>query len=341
MIPTFDVQTLESFRSFLAEKPLKIVVTTHHKPDGDAIGSSVGLAGILRRMGHTVAIVAPSESPDFLSWIEGFSTIIDFIRTPDAGRQALQEADLICCLDFNDPSRVEGMKEALLAAPARRMLLDHHLDPKDFCEFTFSDSRIGSTSELVIHLATALGQAHQIERGEAEALYTGIMTDTGSFRFSTVSPDTHRAVALLLEAGARPAFIHERVYDTNSESRTRFLGHCLLNRMKVIEEYHTVVFFIYKTDMEHFKHEPGDLEGIVNYGLGIRNMRMSALFSERDGIVKISFRSKGEFSVKELSEKHFSGGGHKNAAGGRSDLSLDESVHKFIGLLPDYAAGLK
>ncbi len=333
MIPVFDALTLLEFSKFL-ETPLNIVITTHHKPDGDALGSSLGLASFLIQKGHNVSVVTPSEFPDFLSWMKGSKEVIDFLKKPNEAKQLFQNADLICCLDFNDSKRVEAMESTLLKSKAKKMLLDHHLDPKAFCDFTFSFPQIGSTAELVFQLISSLNGQKLIDKDAAECLYAGIMTDTGSFRFSSVSSDTHRAIATLIDAGARNYYVHEKIYDTNSESRLRFLGNSLLNNMEVFDKYHAVVFKATKSDMEKFKHESGDLEGIVNYGLGIKNINVAALFSERDHVVKISFRSKGDISVKDIAEKYFEGGGHKNAAGGRSSLSLTDTIAKFVALLP-------
>jgi phosphoesterase RecJ-like protein len=339
MIPDFENDALLRFASLLSE-PISIVITTHHKPDGDALGSSLGLARFLRKKGHNVTVVSPSEFPLFLSWMEDSKDVIDFLKSPAAAKKAFDNAQLICCLDFNDPRRVEGLYDILVNSKAVKMLLDHHLDPKPFCEFTFSFSKIASTCELVYHLISALNETHLIDQAIAECLYAGIMTDTGSFRFSSVSADTHRVVAGLMDAGARNDFVHEKIYDTSSESRLRFLGNCLLNHMTVLPEYNTVYFDATIADMGHFQHQSGDLEGIVNYGLSMLGIKMAVMFSERDGIVKMSFRSKGDFSVKQLAETHFEGGGHKNAAGGRSFLSLTETISKFVALLPSYKTDL-
>ena len=333
MIPVFDEKTLLAF-SKLLETPKNIVITTHYKPDGDALGSSLGLGSFLKRIGHNVTVVAPSEYPDFLKWMVGSNEVIDFLKNGSEAKQAFQNADLVCCLDFNDSKRVEAMENTLMKSTAPRMLLDHHLDPKEFCDFTFSFPQIGSTAELVFQLISALGGQKLIDKDAAECLYAGIMTDTGSFRYSSVSADTHRVIASLLDAGARNYYVHEKIYDTNTEARLRFLGNSLLNHMQVLYEYNTVIFTATKSDMDRFKHESGDLEGIVNYGLGIKNITMAVLFSEREHVVKISFRSKGDLSVKEIAEKYFEGGGHHNAAGGKSSLSLNDTVAKFVALLP-------
>lgn len=335
MQPVFDQNKIAELKQLISSKQ-EIVITTHHKPDGDALGSSLGLASYFRALGHQVNVVVPSEFPDFLGWMKGSDEVVDFLRDSKKAKELFTKATFICCLDFNDPRRVEALHDTLVNAEGIKMMLDHHLDPKDFCHFTFSNAKVGSTCELVYHLIDALNETSRIDKDMATCLYAGIMTDTGSFRFSSVTPTTHRVIAALLETGMRNDFVHEAIYDTSSEARLRFLGNSLLNQMIVKPAFYTVYFEATKEDMQRFKHQSGDLEGIVNYGLSIKGMKMAALFSERDGLIKISFRSKGDFSVKELAEKHFEGGGHKNAAGGRSSLSLKDTVAKFVALLPSY-----
>jgi phosphoesterase RecJ-like protein len=339
MKPVFDQNKIAELKQLISNKQ-EIVITTHHKPDGDALGSSLGLAAFFRAIGHSVNVVVPSEFPDFLSWMKGSNEVVDFLRDSAKAKELFKKATFVCCLDFNDPRRVEALHDTLVNAPGLKLMLDHHLDPKDFCHFTFSDPKVGSTCELVYHLIDALNGTLLIDKDSAACLYAGIMTDTGSFRFNSVTPTTHRVIANLLETGMRNDFVHEAIYDTSSESRLRFLGNSLLNQMTVKPEFNTVFFEATKEDMQRFKHQSGDLEGIVNYGLSIKGIKMAALFSERDGIVKISFRSKGDFSVKALAEKHFEGGGHKNAAGGRSSLSLKDTIAKFVALLPSYLEDL-
>lgn len=340
MAHVFSAEKISALLDLLRD-PKRIVITTHHKPDGDALGSSLGLKQVLMAAGHHAEVVVPSEFPMFLDWMEGAAEVTDFIRNPKQARQKLEAAELVFCLDFNDPGRVEQMQSDLQKVTVPMVLVDHHLDPKPgFCHIQFSVSTMASTAELIVHLLLAMKWDHHLSKNGAECLYTGIMTDTGSFRFNSVSANTHLAVARLMQEGVRNDVIHERIYDTNSVWRMRFLGYTLFEKMQVLEEFNTVVFTASQADMERFHHEPGDLEGIVNYGLSISGMKMSVLFSERDGLVKISFRSKGLFSVKEIAEKYFEGGGHRNAAGGRSKLSLDNTVAKFTVLLPEYKDAL-
>lgn len=314
-----------------------VVITTHHKPDGDAMGSSLGLHRVLSRAGISATVLSPSEFPAFLSWMHGSDEVIDYIRNPLKGTSVLNSAGLIFCLDFNDPRRVEKMQGALENAQAPRVLIDHHLDPKiNFFKWAFSNPEIGSTCELIVHLLNHLGLGELIDREAAECFYAGIMTDTGSFRFNSVTPSTHKIVADLLKAGARNDYVHEMIYDTFSEWRLRFLGHMLNKCMEVLPQHHAVIFRATRSDMDQYHHESGDLEGIVNYGLSMSGIQVAALFSERDGLVKISFRSKGDFSVKDIAEAHFDGGGHRNAAGGRSTSGLDEAIGRFKRILPEY-----
>lgn len=339
--PIFHAETIARLRG-LMEHPRTVVITTHHKPDGDALGSSLGLMHVLRRCGHRVQVVLPSEYPGFLNWMSGADETVDFIRSSSRAVAALEQAELVFCLDFNDPARVEAMEEALLKSQATKVLVDHHLDPKtEHFHVCISLPSQASTSEIIVHLAVVLELDHLLDRNAAECLYAGIMTDTGSFRFNSVTASTHRAVARLMDAGVRNDWVFERIYDHNSEKRIRFLGFTLLEKMKVIPEFSTVIMTASQEDMDRFEHAPGDLEGIVNYGLSISGMKMSVLFSQRDGLVKISFRSKGAFSVKEIAEKHFHGGGHRNAAGGRSNAGLESAVQTFIDLLPNYEKELR
>lgn len=334
--PVFIEQQLQAMKSLLST-PKSVVITTHHKPDGDALGSTLGLKIVLENLGHKVTAVLPSEFPGFLSWMTGAEQCVDYLQDPNRARAALRHADLLFCLDFNDPSRVEKMEADLLQTSCTTVLIDHHLDPKPgFGHLQFSYPSVASTCELLVHMLMSLEVDTHLNRDAAEALYCGIMTDTGSFRFNSVTAATHRVVARLMEEGVRNDDIHAAIYDTSSAWRMRFLGYTLYEKMQVLEEYKTVIFTASQSDMNAFHHASGDLEGIVNYGLAIRGMQVAVFFSERDGLVKISFRSKGMFSVKEIAEKHFEGGGHRNAAGGRSALSLEETVEKFIALLPEY-----
>ncbi|MEO8146607.1 MAG: DHH family phosphoesterase, partial [Bacteroidia bacterium] len=279
---------------------------------------------------------APSDYPDFLKWMPGDETVINFEFDPVVTEKVLSEAEIIFMLDFNDERRVEKMESLLRATTAFKIMIDHHLQPSGFCDITFSYSQASSTSELIYHFAKAIDASYRPTLAFAENIYAGIMTDTGSFRFSSTSSDVHRIIADLLDSGVVPNKIHEAIYDNFSANRTHFLGFCLKDKLTVLNEYNAAYIVVSKKELYQYKHQTGDTEGIVNYALGIKGIRMAVFMCEHENMIKISFRSKGEFSVKELAAEHFSGGGHQNAAGGKSLNSLDETVAKFLALLPFY-----
>ena len=318
----------------------KIVITTHFKPDGDAIGSSLGMYNYLIQKGQDVTVVVPSDTPEFLHWMAGNNTVVDFEKVPETAQQLFNAAEIIFCLDFNRPDRIEGLTSFLEQSKAVKVLIDHHLEPHPFAEYMYSYSSASSTCELVYKFICNMGDKKLITKAVAECLYTGIMTDTGSFKFSTMLPETHRIIADLVEAGAENSRIHELVYDTSSEDRMRLLGYCLTEKLKIFPEYNTALISLSKAELNKYNHRTGDTEGIVNYPLAIHNIRLAAFFVERKDIIKISFRSKNDFSVRDLSAKHFEGGGHRNASGGSAKLSLQQTIDKFIALLPQYKDGL-
>jgi phosphoesterase RecJ-like protein len=319
----------------------KIVITTHHRPDGDAMGSSLGLYNFLKKQSFDVTVITPSDYPDFLHWLPGHNNVINFEANQAASGEIISQADLLFCLDFNSFSRVEKMAALLEQSDAKKILIDHHLFPDDKFEIAFSYTSAASTSEIVYDLIAALGKKNLIGREIAECLYCGIMTDTNSFRYSSMKAGTHRIIADLMDSGAVNYRIHERVYDNSSESRMRLLGYSLYEKLTVLREYNTAYIALTSDDLNKFDFKSGDTEGIVNYALGISGIVLGVLFLERDGGVKISFRSKGDFSVQEMSSKYFSGGGHKNASGGFSASPLNDVVKKFVELLPLYKEQLK
>lgn len=325
----------------LLSSPRNVVITTHHRPDGDAMGSSLGLYNYLILRNHKVSVITPSDYPDFLNWLPSNDKVINFETGRQESERLIKQADLIFCLDFNWLSRIESMEPVVRQSPARKIMIDHHLDPEDAYDHTFSYPDACSTSELIYQFIVALGDATMISKSIAECLYCGIMTDTNSFRYSSMKADTHRIIAALMEAGAENYKIHERIYDHNTENRLRLLGYSLKDKLMVLPEFNTAYLALSENEMKGFNFKSGDTEGFVNYALSIDGIKLAAFFSERDGMVKISFRSKGDFSVKELSSKYFEGGGHRNASGGRSLLSLDETVSRFLSILPEYQTELK
>ncbi|MFM7055219.1 MAG: DHH family phosphoesterase [Bacteroidota bacterium] len=335
MIPVFNQADIDSLKSFL-EHPRKLVVTTHHRPDGDAMGSSLALGAYLEHNGHHVTVVTPSDYPDFLLWMPGQHLVASFDQEPTKCMEVISSAEGLFCLDFNTPSRTEKLANAITQCGALKIMIDHHLDPAPFCDITFSFRQSCATSELVFHLIEKLDGPNSINSAIATCLYTGIMTDTGSFRFSSMTADTHSIIAKLIQCGASNHEIHEQVYDNFSIDRTRFLGYCINEKLHVLHEYRTAYIAISQLELDRFNHQAGDTEGIVNFALGIKGIRLAAFFCERDGMIKISFRSKGDFSVKELSSMYFSGGGHTNAAGGKSHDSLEDTVKRFVEVLPSF-----
>lgn len=312
-----------------------IVITTHKNPDGDAMGSSLALANYLNKIGMEAQVVIPNDSPAFLKWMAGFSDCIDFSLHPDKAKAAFEKAKVLFCLDFNAPKRVEQMEPLISGFKGFKVLIDHHPEPENFAEVMISRPDYGSTCELIYKFITELWQT---ETGQAiaECLYTGIMTDSGSFRFPSTTAETHRIVAALMDQGARHAKIHRSVYDDFTEKRLKLLGHCLTNRLTVIPGYATAFIYLTKEDLAHFEYKKGDTEGIVNYPLAIGSVVFSAIFIEMDEQVKISFRSKGTFSVNQFSRENFGGGGHTNAAGGVSYEPLLKTLEKFKSLVPKY-----
>ncbi len=318
----------------------KVVITTHHRPDGDAMGSSLGLYNYLLAKGFQVAVVVPSEAPDFLSWLHGSDKVINYEVDKNTGDELIKGADVIFCLDYNSLNRIDKMEDAVRSSPAKKILVDHHLDPDTIFDVSVSYQDVSSTSELIVDVIMGMGDTDHIDKKIAQCLYCGIMTDTNSFRYSSMKARTHRIVAGLIEAGAENYMIHEMVYDNATESRLRLLGHSLSERLVVLPEFNTAYIALSEKELDQFKYQTGDTEGFVNVALGIKGIRLAVFFSEKSGIIKISFRSKGDFSVKDLSSKYFNGGGHKNASGGVSELSLDNTVKKFLEILPLYKAQL-
>ncbi|RYZ97173.1 MAG: bifunctional oligoribonuclease/PAP phosphatase NrnA, partial [Sphingobacteriaceae bacterium] len=314
----------------LLEQPRKIVITTHHKPDGDALGSSLGLYNYLVQLGHHAKVVVPSDYPDFLSWMPGNEEVLIYTDHKQVAETLIAEAEIIFCLDFNALSRINEMGERVRESAAVKVMIDHHLDPEDFDDLRYWDINACATAQLVYtFIAGALNNKELINKDVATCLYTGIMTDSASFRLPKTTAEVHVIAAELINAGAVNWRIHELVYNSSSESRIRFLGHCLNEKLEVLNEYNTAIITVTNQEMEKYHTITGDTEGIVNYALSITNVRLAAFIVERNDEVKLSLRSKGDFPANEICKKYFSGGGHRNAAGGRSDLPLDAVVQQF------------
>ncbi len=321
----------------LLKKSDNIVIVTHFNPDGDAMGSSLALYNYLIKTGKQVSVITPNDYPDFLQWMPGNKKVVEYSKQPKKAATLLSKCDLIFTLDFNNYSRLEGLGDLLKESEAAKILIDHHQQPDTYATLMYHDVKACSTCELVYEFIVGLGGKKMIDKDIAACLYTGIMTDTGSFRFDSVTPLTHHILAHLLETGIVPSDIHSAIYDTYSESRVRLLGYCLTEKMVVLPGYQTAYISLSEEELNRFQHKKGDTEGIVNYPFSIKGIRFCAFFSEGEGKIKISFRSKGKFDVNQFARRHFNGGGHINAAGGRGNVNnLDATIKAFLSLLPDY-----
>jgi len=320
----------------LLSKPKNIVIVTHWSPDGDAMGSSLSLYNYLLKKKHKVTVITPNDYPSFLFWMKGNDKVVNFLTHQKEAKQAVSKANLIFCLDFNSLKRIEKLGDEIKKSKALKMMIDHHQQPDGFADFMLHDVNSCSTCQLIYDFICLMGDQKLIDKHIAACIYTGIMTDTGSFRFRSTTAKTHRVVAELLEAGADNAFIHERIYDDNSEDKLRLLGFCLNEKLTVIQEFKTAFFTLTESEQKRFNYKKGDTEGLVNYALSIDGIKLAGFFVERDESIKISLRSKGDFDVNEFCRKYFNGGGHKNAAGGNSDLSLDELISQFVQLLAQH-----
>jgi len=322
-------------------KTKKVVITMHQKPDGDAMGSTLALYHLLVKLGHQVQVISPTNWASFLDWIPGAQQVWDYEKTRMFSDPCIKAADWIFCLDFNVLYRTKNMEPALLEAKAVKILIDHHEQPQtEAFDYGISIPGKSSTCEMVYDFIVSSGHRELIDPDLASCIYTGLMTDTGSFRFPSTTASVHEVIADLKNLGLVHSQVHEHIYDSNSEQRLRFLGHSLLKRMEVLYEFNTAIMTIPKADLLTFHTKTGDTEGLVNYLLSIEGIRFGAIVIDRDEERKWSFRSKGDFDVNEFARKHFNGGGHKNAAGGNTGDSLAETVQKFKRVLLDYKSAL-
>lgn len=321
----------------LLAQPKKIVITTHHKPDGDAMGSSLGLYNYLIQQGHHAKVVSPTDYPDFLSWLPGNDEVIIYTEQVKEATELIAAADLIFCLDFNALNRINEMGELVGESNALKIMIDHHLEPQDFDDYRYWDINACATAQLIYtFIVEELNNKKFINKDVATCLYTGIMTDSASFSLPKTTSAVHRIIADLIDAGAINWQIHEQIYKNSSENRLRFLGICLSQRLEVLHEFNTAVIAVTKEDLEKYDVITGDTEGIVNYALSIAGIKLAAFIVERSDKVKLSLRSKGEFPANEICKKYFNGGGHRNAAGGMSTDSLEQVVAQFKLILPEY-----
>ena len=330
----------EELKVFL-ETPKNIVIVGHRNPDGDALGSTLALKFYLDKKGHNCNVVMPNEYPDFLHWLPGSKTIYRFDRQNNQSQKAIKNSDIIFLLDFNALHRVgSDMQNTLEKYPNDFVMIDHHQQPDDV-KYMYSDTSICSTCQMVYQFIEMNNDLNLIDSDIATCLYTGIMTDTGSFRFRSTTSKTHRIVANLVDKGAENDRIHNNVYDSNSYNRLLLLGKALSN-LQVLPSYKTAYISLTDEEKKSFDYKKGDTEGVVNYALSLKGIVFAVIFIEdkEQKIVKISFRSKGSFSVNQFARNHFNGGGHDNAAGGKSDLNMAETITKFTSLLSNYKSDL-
>jgi phosphoesterase RecJ-like protein len=317
-------------------EPKNIAIVTHRNPDGDAYGSSLALYLYLLKFGHKVTVVSPNDCPEFLKWLPGESNIVIFEDDKRSATEILKEAAIVFTLDFNAFHRLgEPMEAVMETLHPIYVLIDHHQQPDDYAEFVYVDPAMSSTSQMIYQFIEKLGHNEFIDKDIASCLYAGILTDTGSFRFPATTSQTHRIVADLLDKGAKNSEIYNKIHDVNTYNRLQLLGKALEN-LVVLERFHTAYITLSQNELNKYNFQRGDTEGFVNYALSVKNVIFAAIFIEdkKQKIIKMSFRSVGEFSVNDFARIYFDGGGHINAAGGKSKDSLEDTVKKFVDLLP-------
>lgn len=311
----------------LLSSPKKIVITTHRGPDGDAMGSSLGLMHLLKQFRHNVHVITPNSYADFLHWMPGNEDVIVFEDNEEEANQITENADLIFLLDFSHISRIADFADTVSNSNATKILIDHHQDPdKEIADIIFSDTTACSTAQLLYEVIDAMDLTNHINKEIAECLYVGIMTDTGSFKYASTTAKTHHIVAELIAAGAENTKIHDLIYDNSSANRIKLLGYCLNKKLLLYPENNSAVISLTAEELEQFNFKKGDTEGVVNYALAIKGIVFAVFIAEKDGMVKLSLRSKGNFKVNEIANKYFSGGGHMNAAGGISEVSVNDTI---------------
>lgn len=319
-----------------------IVITGHRSPDGDAVGSTLALSHYLRAKGFENTVILPDDYPTFLHWMKGNDEVQIFDANADKGATLIAEADLVFTLDYNDLSRTGNMADALRNSEASMVMIDHHQQPSDYAKITFSDTSSCSTAQMVYEFIEAAGDIAMIDPEMAECIYCGIMTDSGSFRFSSVDAKTHRIAAQLIENGLDHSKVHMAVYDTNLLDRLKLVGYALSEKLEVMEDLAVAIISLSKEELDKHHYRAGDTEGLVNQALSIDGVQCAVFIREGNNKVKMSFRSKGNFDVNEFARAHFNGGGHKNAAGGAvSTSNIEEVLEQFKTAIKGYSSQLE
>jgi bifunctional oligoribonuclease and PAP phosphatase NrnA len=325
-----DIEVIQ----LLLSAPKKIAIIPHRSPDGDAMGSTLGLYHFLLKLNHQVTVIAPNEFPDFLAWMPASEKVLIFEKDKETTTKIIKEAEIVFTLDFNALHRTGEMEHVLNKLKTIFIMIDHHQSPDDYAKYTYSDTSFGSTCEMLYNFIIFLGKKELINKDIATCIYTGILTDSGGFRYPKTTGKTHNIVAELIDLGAENTEIPTLLFDNNSYDRLQLLGRALQN-MKVIWESKTAYIVLSQKELDEFHYVKGDTEGIVNYGLTIKGITFAAIFIEHteEKIIKISFRSQGDFDVNQFAREHFNGGGHINAAGGKSNTTLEETIKKFETIL--------
>ena len=330
-------QDIQAIKQLLAT-PKKISIIPHRGPDGDAMGSTLALYHFFKKFNHEATVIAPNEFPDFLAWLPGAETVKIFEKEKEICTQILNDSDIIFTLDFNAFHRVGNEMEPVLAQQkATFVMIDHHQKPDDYATYMYSDTNFGSTCEMIYNFITFLDQKQSIDTTVGTCIYTGILTDSGSFKFPCTTGDTHRIVASLIDLGVENTQIPNLLFDNSSYSRLQLLGRALQN-MKIIPQHRASYTSLTQDELDSFDYVKGDTEGIVNYGLSVKGIQITAIFIENkdEGIIKISFRSQGDIDVNQFARDHFNGGGHRNAAGGKSTDSIEATIQKFEKLVTQF-----
>lgn len=312
----------------------RIVVVCHVAPDGDAIGSSLALWHTLRGLGKDVFVVVPDACPASLRFLNGYKDILVYTRYTEFAQQLLENADLIFCLDFNEPKRVDKMEAALTASKARKILIDHHLHPAPFCDMTISHPEISSTCEVLFRVICSLGLFEQMGVDAASAIYTGMMTDTGNFTYNSNYPEIYITIAELIKKGIDKDWIYARIHNTNSENKLRLNGYAIAQKMEVFPEQCAALITLSQNELNQYDYQKGDTEGLVNVPLSMEHILFSAFLREESNLIKISLRSKGSFPANKIASDYFNGGGHLNAAGGEFYGTLQEAHSRILEILP-------
>lgn len=321
----------------LLQNKKNIVITIHRGPDADALGSALALSDVLKQLNHNVTVVSPNDYASFLYWMKGNNEVVVFTEQTEKAIEITNNADLIFLLDFNDLSRIGEYTETVKNSSSTKIMIDHHQEPNmNDADLVFSDTSSCSTAQLLFEILDGLSFKSMINKDVAECIYAGIMTDTGSFKYSSTTSKTHKVISELIDAGAENSKVHDLIYDNYSEDRTKLLGYCLNDKLQIFPELNSAIISLTEEELDRFNFKKGDTEGVVNYALAIKGIIFAVFIAEKEGKVKLSLRSKGDFKVNEIAKKYFSGGGHMNASGGISDRSVEGTVKKVVEVFEEY-----